>query len=163
MIEIFARNELGLEIEEGQVIIPISDASAESLSAILLDDDYFDLIRTNLVMSESGVPLVSAPANICLKARAHRDLSERHAKGDRSFDERNILKHLKDIWRLGVTLTGEEVITVGGDLEKDVVAAIGKLEKLPGDQFKQMMKGTPAKLADVMAALRKIFVKDRSA
>ena len=47
MIEIFARNELGLELEKDQHIIPITDASVERLSAILLDDEYFELIQKN--------------------------------------------------------------------------------------------------------------------
>lgn len=35
IIEIFARNELGLELEKDQHIVPITDSKAEKLSAIL--------------------------------------------------------------------------------------------------------------------------------
>jgi hypothetical protein len=157
MIEIFARNELGLELEKDQHIVPITDPKAEKLSAILLDDEYFDLIRQNTVTSESGIPLINALANICLKARAHRELFERKSSGDNSVDEKDVQKHLKDIWRLAVTLTGGETIVLTGMPAKDIGTAIGKLEKLPEDQFKQVMEKTPAKLSDVMDALKKVF------
>ena len=160
MIEIFSRNELGLELDKDQHIVPITDSSAEKLSAILLDDEYFELIKMNVKSSESGIPLINALANICLKARAHRELFERRQAGDQSVDEKEIQKHLKDIWRLAVTLTGEETITLTGLPEKDITSAIGKLKKLPEAQFKQVMEKTPGiKLADVMTALNKVFLR----
>lgn len=158
MIEIFARNEFGLELAEGQHIVPITDSAAEKLSAILLDDEYFDLIRKNIKTSESGIPLINALANICLKARAHRELFERKQAGDQTVDEKDVQKHLKDIWRLAVVLTGDEAVALSGMPAKDISDAIGKLEKLPEVQFKQVMEKTPAKLLDVMGALRKVFL-----
>lgn len=158
VIEIFARNELGLELEEGQYIIPIKDDSADRLSAILLDDEYFDLIQKNLTVSESGIPLINAVANVCLKARAHRELFDRKNNGDNSVDERDIQKHLKDIWRLGVLLTGEETPSLSGTPKVDIGAAITKLEALPENQFKQVMENTPGVAKeDVMAVLKKVF------
>lgn len=158
MIEIFARNELGLELEKDQHIVPITDSAAEKLSAILLDDEYFDLIRKNIKTSESGIPLINALANICLKARAHRELFERKQAGDQSVDEKDVQKHLKDIWRLAVVLTGNEEIALTGMPAKDISDAIGKLGKLPEAQFKQVMEKTPAKITDVMTALQKVFL-----
>lgn len=161
MIEIFSRNELGLELEKDQHIVPITETSAEKLSAILLDDEYFELIQKNMTTSKSGTPLVNALANICLKARAHRELFERREAGDRSVDEKDIQKHLKDIWRLAVILTGNETIVLAGMPEKDITTAVGKLAKLPEKQFKQVMEKTPgAKLGDVMTALNKVFLKN---
>lgn len=82
LIEVFARNKLHLELQEGQYIIPIHDENVERLSAIPLDDEYFEIIQKNLVTSQSGIPLVNALANICLKARAHRELFDRKTAGD---------------------------------------------------------------------------------
>ena len=158
MIEIFARNELGLELEEGQHIIPMADSAAEKLSAILLDDEYFELIRKNIQTSSSGIPLINVLANICLNARAHRELYERKLAGDESVDEKVVQKHLKDIWRLAVVLSGEETISLAGMPAKDISDAIGKLEKLPETQFKQVMEKIPAKLSDVMTVLKKVFL-----
>lgn len=160
MIEIFARNELGLDLGKDQYIIPIKEDSAERLSAILLDNEYFELIQKNIVTSGSGIPLINAVANICLKARAHRELFDRRQAGDTTAEEKAIQKHLKDIWRLTATLTGEESVTLNGAPAKDIESAIGKLDKLPEDQFKQVMGNIPgAKRGDVMAVLKKIFLK----
>ncbi len=160
MIEIFARNELELQLEEGQYIIPIKSDSAEKLSAILLDDEYFDLIRKNLITSESGITLINAIANICLKARAHRELFERRESGDKTAEEKSIQKHLKDIWRLAAVLTGEETIALTGQPEKDVTSAIQKLGLLPKMQFKQVMENIPGvEMEAIMAVLKKVFLK----
>lgn len=158
IIELFARNEIGLELGEGQHVIPIKNDSAEKLSAILLDDEYFELIQKNLVASESGIPLVNAVANICLKARARREMLDRKNSGDTSVDERDIQKHLKDIWRLGIMLTGDEAPTLSKTPKSDVTSAITKLEALPDTQFKQVMEKTPgARKDEVMSVLKKVF------
>ncbi|MBN8538464.1 MAG: hypothetical protein J0M15_15535 [Deltaproteobacteria bacterium] len=161
LIEIFARNELKLELAEGQYIIPIKDDSAEKLSAILLDDEYFEIIQKNLVTSSSGIPLINALANICLKARAHRELFDRKNSGDDTVDEKSVQKHLKDIWRLAAVLTGDEEISLTGQPQKDVTSAIAKLGQLPSSQFKQVMEKTPGiTMVPIMAALKKVFLKN---
>lgn len=159
VIELFARNELSLELGEGQHIIPIKNDTAEKLSAILLDDEYFDLIKTNLVASDSGIPLINPIANICLKARAHRELFDRDTAGDTSVDKRDVQKHLKDIWRIAALLTGTEKPTLTATPKTDITAAIEKLEPLSEKEFKQATENTPGlKKADVMATLRKVFL-----
>lgn len=161
LIEVFARNELNLDLQDGQYIIPIHDDAVERLSAILLDDEYFEIIQRNLVTSQSGIPLINALANICLKACAHRELFDRKAGGDKNVDEKSIQKHLKDIWRIAVILTGDEEITLTGQPLKDLTSAIGKLDQLPDGQFKQVMEKTPElKKESVMTALKKVFLRN---
>lgn len=158
MIEIFARNELHLQLRERQHIIPIAINSAEQLSAILLDDEYFDLIQKNQIISASGIPLINAIANICLKARAHRELLERWNAGDTTVDEKDINKHLKDIWRIAANLTGDENIDLTGKPLEDVTFAIKKLDLLSDTQFKQVMEKVPgAKKETFMSVLKKVF------
>jgi hypothetical protein len=159
VIEIFARNELGLELGEGQHVVPLTEGSAEEkLSAILLDDEYFALIQGNLAKTESGIPVINALANICLKARAHRELFDRKAGGDPNVDDKDIQKHLKDIWRLAAVLTGEERIELTKTPRADMVNAVGKLDALPDAQFKQVMEKTPGAQRDqLMAAVKKVF------
>lgn len=160
MIELFARNELGLELGDSQYIIPIQDENTERISAILLDDEYFKLIQKNITKSLSEIPLINPLGNICLKARAHRELFERRAAGDITAEEKAIQKHLKDIWRLAVILTGEEVISLSGKPLEDLEAAINKLDHLPESQYKQVMEGMPnIKKSDMMDTLKKIFLK----
>lgn len=161
LIEVFARNELNLDLQDGQYIIPIHDDAVERLSAILLDDEYFEIIQKNLVTSKSGIPLINALANICLKARAHRELFDRKAAGDKNIDEKSIQKHLKDIWRIAVVLTGDEEIILAGQPLKDVTSAIEKLDQFPENQFKQVMEKTPElRKESAMTALKKVFLKN---
>ena len=66
MIEILARPELVVNVPAGQVIVPIHiDDDISSLSAILLDEDYYHLILNNRRISDNGLPFVipsSVPA-----------------------------------------------------------------------------------------------------
>lgn len=159
VIEIFARNEIDLKLAGDQYVIPITNNSVEKLSAILLDDEYFELIKQNIISSESGIPLINVAANICLKARAHRELLNRKDKGDGTVDERDIQKHLKDIWRLGIMLTGDEALVLSPTPKSDIDHAITKLEGLSEAQFKQVMKKTPsARQDEVMIVLKKVFI-----
>lgn len=157
IIEIFTRNELGLKLENGQYIIPITHNSAESLSAILLDDEYFDLIKNNLIASSSGIPLVSAVANICLKARAYRELSERKSNGDSAISDDVISKHLKDIWRIAIILTGEERPSLAGTPAKDIAFAFQQLTSFTEAQFNQVMSGKGARHSVLMKTLKDVF------
>lgn len=160
LIEVFARNELNLDLHDGQYIIPIHDDTAERLSAILLDDEYFEVIQKNLVTSRSGIPIINALANICLKARAHRELFDRKAGGDTNVDEKSVQKHLKDIWRIAAVLTGDEEIILTGQPLQDITSAIEKLDQLPESQFKQVMENTPElSKAPVIKTLKKIFLR----
>lgn len=160
-IEIFSRNELGLELKAGQHIIPLTNKYAEKLSAILLDDGYFDLIRQNLLTSATGIPFISPVANICLKARAYREMNERKKAGDKSVDEDDIQKHLKDIFRISAVLTGsEEPLGLTQTILKDVALAIEQLSRITGPQFKQIMKNMPEyKMEQAMKVLKNVFLE----
>ena len=157
MIEIFARNDQNIELTEGQYIIPIQNDDIARISAILLDDEYFGLIKGNCVRLEAGVSIINALGNICLKARAHREMSERKAKGEQ-VDEKDIKKHRNDILRIGITLRGDERLTLGPQAKGDLKIAIDKLREMPADQFKQLMKTYPgAKQADLLTLIAQVF------
>jgi hypothetical protein len=48
MLELFSRRPEGLNLDEGQEIVPLpAGADHHSLSAILLDEDYYSLIQTH--------------------------------------------------------------------------------------------------------------------
>ena len=99
MIEFFSRKPDMLDIEENLTVIPVpTDETVSSLSAILLDDDYYRFIRSGKRLLE-GIPVVSPEHLIPLKAKAFLDLSGRKEKGE-SIDSRDILKHRNDVFRL---------------------------------------------------------------
>ena len=70
MLELFAREPDVLQIAEGSHLTPLPmEEDISSLSAILMDDEYYEFIRTGLKETE-GLPWVGAEHLIPLKARA---------------------------------------------------------------------------------------------
>ena len=103
MIELFSRRVNAIELPENAVLTPLSlDEEISSLSAILLDADYYQLLRSGTVVID-GVTVLGAACLIPFKAKAWLDLTERKAKGER-VDRDDISKHKKDIFRLSALL-----------------------------------------------------------
>jgi hypothetical protein len=106
MLELFSRRPEGLELGEDQEIAPIpAGADHHSLSAILVDDDYYSLIQTHKTVRD-GLPFATATSLIPLKASAWLDLTKRLAEGQK-IDFKDIGKHRNDAFRLAATLPGE--------------------------------------------------------
>ena len=129
MLELFCRKPDGIELGDGQVIVPIAaGADQHSLSAILLDEAYYSLIR-NHSATQDGLPFANATALIPLKAHAWLNLSQRKAAGE-DIDSKNIAKHRSDVFRLAATLPGEP----GPELPTSIVADLTKfLGEFPED------------------------------
>ena len=105
MIELFAAAPIDFDLHDDQQIIPIAGTdSLSSLSAILMDRDYFELIR-NSAEVRGGLPMAGADTLIPLKARAYLDLTERNDRGE-SVDARDVKKHRNDVFQLAATLPG---------------------------------------------------------
>lgn len=105
MLELFAREPaLVRPLAEGSHLTPIPvGEDVESLSAILLDSDYYDFIlreRRELM----GMPYIGEGCLIALKAQAWLEMRERKAMGS-AIDSRNIRKHLMDVLALTQVLT----------------------------------------------------------
>ena len=158
MIEIFARNEQKIELVEGQYIIPVQNDTLARISAILLDDEYFSIIKANCIRGGSGVSIINALGNICLKARAHREMSERKALGEQ-VDEKDIKKHRNDILRIAVMLKGDERLVLGLRPKTDLKMAIDKLREMPADQYKNLMKPYPGtKQSELLTLIELVFL-----
>lgn len=159
MIEVFARNEQKIELQEGQYIIPVQHDDIVRISAILLDDEYFEIITSNLATLESGATVINPIANICLKARAHRELSEKRAKDEKSVDSKSVEKHRKDIFRIAPLLSGSEKITLGKQPKADLELALKHLREMPEASFKDMMKNVPGANKDtLLGTISKVFL-----
>ncbi|NMB51414.1 MAG: hypothetical protein GX999_03720 [Bacteroidales bacterium] len=70
--------------------IPVED-DLSSLSAILLDGDYYNYTISNCTLT-NGINYASPDSLICLKAKAFLDLNERRKAGE-AIDSRKIKKH----------------------------------------------------------------------
>ncbi|MGE3839068.1 MAG: hypothetical protein AB7G40_14330 [Hyphomonadaceae bacterium] len=111
MIELFARTSAAVDLREGDRYLRLTVEDAVlSLSALLLDADYYPLIESGRQLIE-GVSILGPDILIPFKARAFLDLSDRKAKGEQ-VDSDDIKKHRNDVFRLVQLLptTGELVL-----------------------------------------------------
>jgi len=121
MIELFSRRVDSITLPADAHLTPMPlDDDLSSLSAILLDNDYYNLLRTGRVMVD-GLPILDAAHLIPFKAKAWLDLSTRRAVGE-SVDSRHILKHKNDVFRLSRLLTADLTIDVSNTVKADLTA-----------------------------------------
>ncbi|WP_137162194.1 hypothetical protein [Pseudomonas asiatica] len=130
MIELFSRAPEGLEHAENATLTPIpTDESVSSLSAILLDEDYYKLLREGRRQSEE-LTYISADRLIPFKAKAWLDLSQRKANGE-AVDSKNVRKHRNDVLTLAGLLTGELI-----ELPESITADMALfLERLAAEEI----------------------------
>jgi len=104
-IELFSRNSTRFDLSPGDVIPVEIEPDHHSLSAILLNEHYYDLIRTHNEQRD-GLGVANATSLIPLKAFAWLDLTRRKAEGE-PIDSKKIKKHRNDVFLLAATLPGE--------------------------------------------------------
>ena len=129
MIELFARAPIGLEIAFGHKLTPLrTEDLVSSLSAILLDDDYYKFILENRVITE-GLPVIAAVGLIPLKALAWLNLKELKEVGEQ-IDSRDIKKHLNDIEKISMLLAPNFTVDISGKIKSDLSIFIVELKKM---------------------------------
>ena len=110
--------------------VPVGDEGS-SLSAILLDEHYYGLIRQERVELE-GVTSLKPEALIPLKAAAWLDLTRRKAAGE-AVDSKNINKHKRDVFRLFTLLAAETRVSVAPKIQEDLRGFLAEMRKTPPD------------------------------
>ncbi len=153
MIELFSRAPEGFTLGEGSRLTPLPiDETVASLSAILLDENYYELLTANL-REVDGLPLLSEAAIIPFKARAFLDLAQRKVEGE-DVDGGDIKKHRNDVFRLLQLLPGENALTLPDPIRADMRAFVAAVAAdrgfMPAD-FKVRLKPDEA-LARLVAA-----------
>lgn len=125
MLELFSRVPDGLIFVPPGHLTPIPmDEQTTSLSAILLDEDYYQFVLTGR-KNKHGMPSwIGEDRLIPLKALAWLEMTERARQGE-VIDSRKINKHLTDIVKLSALLQSGQAIDVPQkirvDLQKFVV------------------------------------------
>ena len=103
-IELFSRTPDVIKLEDDAHLTPIPvDGDLSSLSAILLNDDYYNYMIGHSQV-EDGLHHANIEALICLKAKAFLEIKERIEKGSKE-DAKQLRKHKADVFRLTVMLT----------------------------------------------------------
>jgi hypothetical protein len=111
MIELFSRQSDGFELPAHFNVTKVSvDEGILSLSAILLDEDYYAALQNHKVILD-GISLLDQDLLIPFKAKAFLDLTQRQADGEK-VDKDDIKKHKNDVFRLAQLLTEGTTIEI---------------------------------------------------
>jgi hypothetical protein len=128
MLELFARVPDALNLGEDTGLTPIPvDEDVSSLSAILMDDDFYSFVMDRR-KDINGLSVIEADVLIPLKAQAYMDLSERKAKGE-SIDSKNVKKHKNDIFRLYAVLDRSIPCQLPESIKASMEAALMQLSR----------------------------------
>lgn len=123
MLELFSRTPEGLTLTDDSHLTPLPiGEEAASLSAILLDADYYAFLR-GMVRTVDRIPVLDEAAIIPFKARAWIDLSRRHEAGER-VDSRDVTKHRNDVARLVQLLPADARYTLPAAARTDMIGFI---------------------------------------
>jgi len=121
MLELFSKRTDTMELPADAVLTPLPlDDDLSSLSAILMDDDYYSFLQAGRTVID-GIPILDAVHLIPLKAKAWLDLSARKAANE-PVDSRHIRKHKNDIFRLAGILPPNFKTEVAASIMADLAA-----------------------------------------
>ena len=152
MIELFCRNDLKLKKANGLTPVHIDD-EISSLSAILLDDEYYSVLRNGKVVKE-GLSVLRPEYIILFKAKAYLDL-RRRKEGGGDVDSSSIKKHKKDILRIAAELMLEKVSNLPVSVKADIDRFMSSLKEEPFDR--NLLKEYGLKNDEIVRSLNRIF------
>ena len=153
MIELFSRRAEAINLPNDAVLTPLPmEDDVSSLSAILLDDDYYELVRSGTVVVD-GVNVLDAAYLIPFKAKAWLDLTQKKAAGQ-SVDSKNIRKHKNDVFRLSALLTQQSNVVVTETVLSDLRAFLTAMQEETVD-LKQL--GVIRDKATIIADIIRIY------
>lgn len=151
-IELFSRNP-GYHLEADSEIVPIHiDDDTSSLSAILLNDDYYNfmLVGRRTIM---GLSVLCAEYLIPFKMYAWLDLKSRKIHGEH-VNDKDLRKHKNDVFRLlQIVPNGIKVVTEG--LVKEKTQEF--LSEILKDNVDCAALGLPFSFAEAIRLLQEIY------
>lgn len=152
MIELFCRTNFKLQEMTGITPIHIDD-TVSSLSAILLNDDYYKILLDGKMVI-NGLSVLRPEHLILFKAKAYLDLKHKKESGG-TVDSNAIKKHKKDILRIASELVLEKVTNMPISVKKDIDIFVASIEKDPFDD--NSLKNYGLKNEEVVEVLKGAF------
>lgn len=127
MIELFSRKPQ-FDLLPNSHLTPIHIADdVSSLSAILLDDDYYAFLLEGRRIID-GFSVLDEKYLIPFKAKAWCELMERRRNGEEG-NSKHIKKHYRDVFRLLMLLPEQEKITLTNQVRVDMETFINGIEQ----------------------------------
>lgn len=130
MIELFSRKPelINLKLEQHITPVPAPEAASD-LSAILMNEEYYDLIFKEKI-EISGLPVVPAEFLLPLKAHAWLNLVRLKNEG-KEVKNVDVIKHKKDVLRLSQMLSPEQKIILPASVAADLKLFLDRVSKEP--------------------------------
>ncbi len=128
MIELFSRPQNHVTLQPDSHLMPLHiDDEVSSLSAILLNDDYYHFLLGGRVET-NGISILDAEHIIPLKMKAWLDLKSKKEQGNH-VNSRDLRKHRLDVFRLFLLIRAEERVHVPVSVLADIREFIGQMRK----------------------------------
>ena len=159
-VELFSRSLDVFELPPDVHITPIpTDADLSSLSAILLDDEYYNYTLEHSTVEE-GVHISNVESLIALKCKAYLEMKRRKAETGEG-DEKHIRKHRNDVFRLIASISsGDQTFGLPEKLYEDVVSFRPQVESdMPDTNLIKDMGLRRITPKDLLKRLDDLFVK----
>ena len=155
MLELFSRTPdlMVLGDDSDLTPIPISE-DVDSLSAILLDKDYYQFLHQHKIEIDS-VQVVTEVCLVPLKAKAWLDLKRRRDAGEK-VDSKAIKKHKNDIFRLFQIFSPELRVNLPDTVSQDMQQYLDAISEDTGLSLKPFGLAGLGVL-DVVGTLRKVY------
>jgi hypothetical protein len=156
MIELFSREtEYHLEVEEGIIPIHIDDDTS-SLSAILLNDDFYEFMMSGRKVVD-GLGVLGAEYLIPFKMYAWINLMDKKRNGEH-VNEKDLKKHKYDVFRLLQIVTkGARVETVGLVTES-IRRYIEEISAIDESEVRLVQLGLPFDREQGVELLKEIYL-----
>ncbi|MFA7119438.1 MAG: hypothetical protein WC159_11760 [Sphaerochaetaceae bacterium] len=132
--------------------LPIDD-DVSSLSAILLNDAYYDLLKSGRT-TIGGLTVLDAGYLILFKAKAWLDLVHRRKEGEQ-IDSRQVKKHKNDVFRLSELLSADIRISIKGSVRQDMIAFINAMRVEAVDLTQLGIKGRSQE--DILKTFEEVY------
>lgn len=129
MLELFSRPQNNVRLQPDTYLMPLHiDDEVSSLSAILLNEDYYQfLLDGRMILND--VPILDAEHIIPLKMKAWIDLTEKKSQGIH-VDSKDIRKHRLDVFRLFPLISEAGRISAPASVMKDIQVFIEQMRKI---------------------------------
>ena len=156
-IELFSRNPDLPDLDRQAHLTPIPvDDDLSSLSAILMDDDYYHYILQHCTL-EDGLQRANTESLICLKAKAYLEIAERIANGSKE-ETKNLRKHKGDVFRLAIMLGANDEFELPESIKADLQSFIDNIAgELPDKAIFKEMELSAVSVENVLKQIIKSF------